>query len=124
MIRDLSVLLFFKFYAIMMFVKFTLIVGLACVMLSSYAEARPEPEKILEYNYHNPQFRLVPFTFLYRLSTAPKLTPNGIELTAADLALFRELNKQVARFDTAVKQSRSLKKGEDAEDGEDTILGF
>ncbi|KAJ7814952.1 hypothetical protein B0H14DRAFT_2603776 [Mycena olivaceomarginata] len=58
------------------------------------------------------QFRLlVPFTFLYRLSGATKITPTGIELTAADLALFRELSKDIKSFDAAVKKSGSGRGG-------------
>ncbi|KAJ7611046.1 hypothetical protein DFH06DRAFT_1345723 [Mycena polygramma] len=66
------------------------------------------------------QFRLLPsFTFLYRLSSAPKTTPSGIELSAADLSLFQELSRRITSFDSAVKQSRSRKKQGADEDGEE-----
>ncbi|KAJ6615753.1 hypothetical protein B0H10DRAFT_2220086 [Mycena sp. CBHHK59/15] len=72
------------------------------------------------------QFRLLPpFTFLCHLSATPKKTEVGLELASADMALFRDLNKDIKSFDTAVKSSRSRKKVVEEEDeGEDTTVSF
>ncbi|KAJ7441192.1 hypothetical protein B0H11DRAFT_2292476 [Mycena galericulata] len=75
------------------------------------------------------QFRiLAPLTFLCRLSAPPITTATGLELAPADLDLFRDLSKNTALSDKAMKQSKSRKKtGEAAEEDfvvEDTTLGF
>jgi hypothetical protein len=71
------------------------------------------------------QFRLLaPITFLCRLSSHPKTTPTGIELSAEDTKLFKELCEGLKSFDAAVKKSRARKKKDDEEDGEDTTLDF
>ncbi|KAJ7865472.1 hypothetical protein B0H14DRAFT_2573892 [Mycena olivaceomarginata] len=63
------------------------------------------------------QFRLlVPFTFLCRLSSFPKTTPTGIELSAEDTKLFKELSEGIKSFDEAVKKSRARKKKEEEAD--------
>ncbi|KAJ6610874.1 hypothetical protein B0H10DRAFT_2193181 [Mycena sp. CBHHK59/15] len=71
------------------------------------------------------QFRLLPpFTFLCRLLATPKKTEVGLELASADMALFRDLNKDIKSFDTAVKSSRSRKKVVEEDEGEDTTVSF
>lgn len=72
------------------------------------------------------QFRLLPpFTFLCRLSGKPRKTGIGLELSPADMTLFRDLNKDIKSFDKAVKSSRSRKKVVDEEgEGEDTTVSF
>ena len=63
------------------------------------------------------QFRLlVPFTFICRLSSVPKTTLTGIELSSEDTKLFRELSEGISSFDEAVKKSRARKKEEEVED--------
>ncbi|KAJ7851901.1 hypothetical protein B0H14DRAFT_2355020, partial [Mycena olivaceomarginata] len=73
-------------------------------------------------------FRLLaPFTFLYRLSAPPKLTPTGIELTASDLTIFRDLSRNIKSLDAAVKQSKSRKEKGGAvkeDDAEDTTIEY
>ncbi|KAJ6597313.1 hypothetical protein B0H10DRAFT_2197023 [Mycena sp. CBHHK59/15] len=71
------------------------------------------------------QFRLLPpFTFLCRLLATPKKTEVGLELASADMALFRDLKKDIKSFDTAVKSSRSRKKVVEEDEGEDTTVSF
>ncbi|KAJ7878164.1 hypothetical protein B0H14DRAFT_2342100, partial [Mycena olivaceomarginata] len=66
------------------------------------------------------QFRLlVPFSFLCRLSSFPKTTPTGIELSAEDTKLFKELSEGIKSF-----QSRARKKKEEEDGPEDTTVDF
>lgn len=57
------------------------------------------------------QFRLLlPFTFLCRLNGKPTCTSVGLELSADDITLFKDLATVIISLDAAVKKSRSRRK--------------
>ncbi|KAJ6587364.1 hypothetical protein B0H10DRAFT_2234035 [Mycena sp. CBHHK59/15] len=67
------------------------------------------------------------FRAITEATATPKTTPTGIELTASDFTIFRDLSRNIKLFDAAVKQSKSRKqKGAADEEGgvEDTTLDF
>ncbi|KAJ6522433.1 hypothetical protein DFH09DRAFT_1421922 [Mycena vulgaris] len=69
---------------------------------------------------------LAPFNFLYRLHRSVKTNASGVELAPEDKALFADLQNGIARFNAAVKASRSRKKAAelDGDAEEDTTQGF
>ncbi|KAJ7273022.1 hypothetical protein C8J57DRAFT_264300 [Mycena rebaudengoi] len=76
---------------------------------------------------HTHQFRLLPpFTFLSLLSDTPTTNAVGLELSAGDAHVFKDLMSATERFNAAVKLSRSRKKAAelDREAEEDTTQGF